>query len=151
MQKGLKPSVYLRFVNRDGDLGIPLPAGTVRAYMPDSHGGGQLIGEDSIAHTARGEEVALRLGEAFDLTADRVQTDFRVISDRVHQSSFRIEIRNADPKPATVKVREPLHGEWRISSESLPHVKESAGSAVWQVQVPAEGKAVLEYTAIVNW
>jgi len=151
MQKGLKPSVFLRFQNRDGDLGIPLPAGTVRAYMPDSHGGGQLIGEDAIAHTARGEEVALRLGEAFDLTADRVQTDFKVISDRVHQSSFRIELRNADPKPVTIKVREPLHGEWRITSESLPHVKESAGSAVWQVQVPGDGKAVLEYTAIVNW
>jgi hypothetical protein len=30
-------------------------------------------------------------------------------------------------------------------------MKESAGSAVWQVRVPGEGKAVLEYTAVVSW
>jgi hypothetical protein len=123
----------------------------VRAYLPDSGGGTQLIGEDAIAHTARGEQVSLRLGEAFDLTVDRVQTDFQVISKRSSQSSYRIELRNADSKPATVTVREPLHGDWKITSETQEHVKESAGSAVWKVVVPAEGKAVLEYTAVVSW
>ncbi len=151
IQKGLKPGVYLRFENRGGELGIPLPAGVVRAYMPDSKGGTQLIGEDSIAHTAKGETVSLRLGEAFDLTADRVQTDFRVLSERSRQSSYRIELRNADSKPVIVTVREPLHGDWKIVSETQEHVKESAGSAAWQVRVPVEGKAVLEYTAVVNW
>lgn len=151
IQKGLKPSVYLRFENRGGDLGIPLPAGTVRAYMPDSHGGAQLIGEDSLAHTARNEQVALRMGEAFDLTADRVQTDYRALSDRSRQSSYRIELRNADSRPVTVTVREPLHGDWKITAESQEHVKESAGSAAWKVKVPADGKAVLEYTAVVVW
>jgi len=151
VQKGLKPSVYLRFENRDGQLGIPLPAGVVRAYMPDSGGGSQLIGEDSIAHTAKGELVSLRLGEAFDLTADRVQTDFRAVSEHSRQSSYRIELRNADSKPVTVTVREPLRGDWKIISETQEHVKESAGSAAWQVRVAAEGKAVLEYTALVSW
>jgi hypothetical protein len=151
MQKGMKPSVYLRFENRGGDLGIPLPAGIVRAYIPDSSGGVQLIGEDAIAHTARGELVSLRLGEAFDITADRVQTDFRVVSERSRQSSYRIELRNADPKPVTVTVREPLHGDWKITSETQEHVKESAGSVAWKIQVPGEGKAVLEYTAVVSW
>jgi hypothetical protein len=151
VQKGLKPGVYLRFENKGGDLGIPLPAGVVRAYIPDSSGGSQLIGEDAIAHTAKGEQVSLRLGEAFDLTADRVQTDYRVLSEHSRQSSYRIELRNGDSKPATVTVREPLHGDWKIVSETQEHVKESAGSAAWQVRVPAEGKTVLEYTAVVNW
>jgi hypothetical protein len=151
VQKGLKPAVFLRFENKGGDLGIPLPAGVVRAYMPDSSGGIQLIGEDSIAHTAKGEQVSLRLGEAFDLTADRVQTDFQEVSKRSNQSSYRIELRNADSKAVTVTVREPLHGDWKIVSETQEHVKESAGSAVWRIPVPAEGKAVLEYTALVTW
>ncbi len=151
IRKGLKPSVYLRFENKGGELGIPLPAGVVRAYMPDSSGGSQLIGEDSIAHTAKGEQVSLRLGEAFDLTADRVQTDYRVLSERSSQSSYRIELRNADSKAVTVTVREPLHGDWNIVSETQPHEKESAGSAVWKFQLPAEGKAVLEYTAVIRW
>jgi len=151
LQKGLKPSVYLRFENRGSELGIPLPAGIVRAYMPDSRGGSQLIGEDAIAHTAKGEEVALRLGEAFDLTADRVQTDYQVVSKQSRQSSYRIELRNADSKPVTVTVREPLRGDWKITAESQEHVKESAGSAAWQVKVAGGGKAVLEYTAVVSW
>jgi hypothetical protein len=151
IQKGLKPGVFLRFDNRDGQLGIPLPAGTVRAYMPDSRGGAQLIGEDAIAHTARNEQVTLRMGEAFDLTADRVQTDYRALSERSRQSSYRIELRNADAKPATIVVREPLHGDWKITAESQEHQKESAGSVVWRVLVPGNGKAVLEYTAVVSW
>lgn len=151
IQKGLKPSVYLRFENKGGDLGIPLPAGTMRVYMHDSKGGAQLVGEDAIAHTAKNEKIGLRLGEAFDLTADRVQTDYKNLSSHSSQSSYRIEIRNADNKPATVTVREPLFGDWTITRETQHHTKESSGSAVWQVNVPAEGKAVLEYTALVKW
>ena len=90
---------------------MPLPGGTMRVHMKDSKGGAQLVGEDAIAHTAKGEKLALRLGEAFDITADRVQTDFKVLSARSSQSSYRIEIRNADSKPVTVMVREPLQGD----------------------------------------
>ncbi len=151
IQKGLKPSVYLRFENKGGDLGIPLPAGTMRVYMKDANGGAQLVGEDAIAHTAKNEKIGLRLGEAFDITADRVQTDYKALSSRASQSSYKIEIRNADSKPVTVTVREPLQGDWTITRETQSHVKESSGSAVWQVKVPAEGKVVLEYTALVRW
>lgn len=151
MQKGLKPSIFLRFENKGGELGMPLPAGVIRAYIKDSRGGAQFVGEDRIAHTAKGEKLSIRLGEAFDLTADRVQTDYKRVSDRSSQSSYRIELRNADSKPATVIVREPLQGDWEITSESQRHTKESAGSAVWEVKIPAEGKAVLEYTAVVKW
>lgn len=151
IQKGLKPSVYLRFENKGGDLGIPLPAGTMRVYMKDANGGAQLVGEDAIAHTAKNEKIGLRLGEAFDITADRVQTDYKSLSSRASQSSYKIEIRNADSKPVAVTVCEPLQGDWTITRETQGHVKESSGSAVWQVKVPAEGKAVLEYTAVVKW
>jgi len=151
MQQGLKPSIFLRFENKGGELGMPLPAGVIRAYTKDSRGGAQFVGEDRIAHTAKGEKLAIRLGEAFDLTADRVQTDYKKLSERSSQSSYRIELRNADRQPATVIVREPLRGDWEITRESQSHSKESAGSAVWEVKVPGEGKAVLEYTAVVKW
>jgi hypothetical protein len=154
IQKGLKPGVFIRFENKEGDLGKPLPAGTIRVYQRDSLGGAQLIGEDALAHTARGEKVALKMGDAFDLTADRVQTDYKALSSRSSQSSYRVEIRNADPKAVSVTVREPLQGDWNITAENLPHVKESAGSAVWNVVVPGYGeggKATLEYTATVKW
>ena len=153
--------MLLHFDNRGGDLGIALPAGTVRVYQRDRNDAAQLVGEDSIGHTASGETVQLRLGEAFDITADRTQTDFKVLGKRSSQSSYRIEIRNADLRPVTVAVREPLQGDWRIAAENLPHVKESSGSALWQVTVPAAtgsatsisapGVATLEYSAVVEW
>jgi len=151
IQKGLKPSVFLRFENKGGDLGIPLPAGTMRVYMKDSNGGAQLVGEDAIPHTAKNEKIGLRLGEAFDITADRVQTEYKALSSRSSQSSYKIEIRNADSKPVMVTVREPLQGDWHITKANHTHAKESSGSAVWQIKVPAEGKTVLEYTAVVKW
>jgi len=151
VQKGLKPSALLHFDNRGGDLGIPLPAGTVRVYVRDSGDAAQFVGEDAIVHTAKGEKLALRLGEAFDITADRIQTDFRLLGKRSSQSSYRIEIRNADPRPVTVTVREPLQGDWNIPAENLPHVKESSGAATWKVAVPGSGSATLEYTAVVQW
>ncbi len=151
IQKGLKPSVFIRFENKDGDLGKPLPAGTVRVYTQDKSGGAQLIGEDALAHTAKGEKIALRMGDAFDITADRVQTDYKALSGRSSQSSYRIELRNADDNPVAVTVREPLVGDWNISASNLPYVKESAGSAVWVINLPGHGKTTLEYTAVVKW
>ncbi len=151
IQKGLKPSVFIQFENRNGDLGKPIPAGVMRVYQRDSKGNAQLIGEDALNHTAKNEKVSLRMGEAFDVTADRVQTDYKSLGARSAQSSYRIELRNAGASPVSVTVREPLRGDWTIVNESQAHRKESAGSAVWQVKVPAEGKVILEYTANVKW
>ncbi|MBL8492586.1 MAG: DUF4139 domain-containing protein [Rhodocyclaceae bacterium] len=147
----LKPSVFLSFENKGGELGKPLPQGTVRVYSRDSRGGAQLVGEDAIGHTAKGEKLRLRLGEAFDITADRVQTDYRSLPGNAWQSSFRVEIRNADPKPVTVRLVEPMPGDWKVTEQSHPHAKLSSGAAAWDVTVPGEGKAVLEYTTVARW
>ncbi len=147
----LKPSVFLSFENKGGELGKPLPQGTVRVYSRDSRGGAQLVGEDAIGHTAKGEKLRLRLGEAFDITADRVQTDYRSLPGNAWQSSFRIEIRNADPKPVTVRLVEPMPGDWKVTEQNHPHAKLSSGAAAWDVTVPGEGKAVLEYTTVARW
>jgi hypothetical protein len=39
-----------------------------------------------------------------------------------------------------------MRGDWKLVSETERHTKGDAHSAVWQVQVPAAGKSVLEYT-----
>ncbi len=146
----LHPLTYVSFKNEGGGLGKPLPKGTVRVYMRDSRGGAQFIGEDAIEHTPKGEEVRLKLGEAFDITAERKQTDYKQIADNVHESSFRVEIRNAKEEPVKVKVREPIHGDWEILKESAPHTKESSTLAAWVVEVPAGKAGVLEYTVRVR-
>ncbi len=147
----LKPAVFVIFQNKGGQLGKPLPAGVMRVYARDSQGAAQFVGEDNIAHTAKNETVRLRLGEAFDITADRKQTNYRRLSDRSNENSYSIVIRNAKAEPVTVKVQEPMPGDWEITQQSQKHVKESAHVALWNITVPAEGSAILEYTARVKW
>jgi hypothetical protein len=147
----LKPAIFLEFENKGGQLGKPLPAGIVRVYAKDSKGAAQFVGEDRIEHTAKNEKLKLRLGEAFDITAERKQTNYKRIADNLSESSWRIEIRNAKDEAVTVKVQEPMPGYWEMVQESQKHTKESARVASWNVAVPAGGTTVLEYGVRVKW
>jgi len=147
----LKPAVFLEFENKGGQLGKPLPAGIVRVYARDSKGAAQFVGEDRIAHTAKNEKLKLRLGEAFDITAERKQTSYRKIGDNVVETAYRIDLRNAKEEAVMVRVQEPLPGDWEMLQESQKHTKESSRVASWNVAVPAGGTAILEYTVRVRW
>jgi len=147
----LKPAVFLEFDNKGGQLGKPLPAGVVRVYARDSKGAAQFVGEDRIAHTAKNEKLKLRLGEAFDITAERKQTSYRKIGDNVVETAYRIDLRNAREEAVTVRVQEPLPGDWEMLQESQKHIRESSRVASWNVAVPAGGTAILEYTVRVRW
>ncbi len=152
----LKPGVFVEFDNTDAShLGMPLPKGVVRVYKRDSAGNAQFIGEDAIDHTPRNETVRLKLGEAFDVTADKKQTDFqirdKILGRDVMESSFAIELRNAQREPVSVVVREPIPGDWTMLRESAPHTKVAAGTAEWTLTVPAEGSVTLTYTTRVKF
>ncbi|MDA8258825.1 MAG: DUF4139 domain-containing protein [Betaproteobacteria bacterium] len=147
----LKPAVFLELENQGGQLGKPLPAGIVRVYARDSKGAAQFVGEDRIGHTAKNEKLKLRLGEAFDITAERKQTSYRKIADNVIESAWRIELRNAKDEAVTVTVQEPMPGDWEMLQESQKHTKESARVASWNIAVPAGGSTLLDYTVRVKW
>jgi hypothetical protein len=153
----LKAGVYVEFTNRDSShLGQPLPKGIVRVYKRDSAGNAQFVGEDRIEHTPKNEKVRLRLGDAFDVTADKKQTDFRrrdrtSIASYVFESAYEIVLRNAKSDATTVTVREPVPGDWTMLEESHPHAKVAAGTAEWHVQVPANGTTTLKYRVLVRY
>ena len=152
----LKVGVFVEFANKGARLGIPLPKGIVRVYKKDSAGNAQFVGEDRIDHTPKGEKVRLKLGDAFDVTADKKQTDFQKLAgsgrfNYVLESAYRIELKNAKDEEVSVTVQEPLPGDWEILNESQPHQKETANTASWKVSVPANGKAVLTYRARVKY
>ncbi|MCO5097634.1 MAG: DUF4139 domain-containing protein [Rhodocyclaceae bacterium] len=149
-----KVAVFVEFDNKGGGLGQPLPKGIVRVYKKDTRGNALFIGEDSIDHTAKNEVVRLKLGDAFDVKASRKQTSFRKIAgspNAVYESAFSIEISNAKDGPVTVKVVEPVPGDWEMIAESQKHAKGDAHSAVWLVAVPAQGKATLDYSVRMRW
>ncbi|MGA7570078.1 MAG: hypothetical protein WBA06_07635 [Candidatus Aquilonibacter sp.] len=143
--------VYASFANRGGDLGIPLPAGTMRIYQNDSRGLAQFLGSDNIGHTPKNDTVRLYLGNAFDLVARRRQTDFHLISDCQATSTYEIDFINGKDVAQDVLVVEQIPGDWTISNESQKHLKSSATTATWTVRVPQDAQAALTYTADVTW
>jgi hypothetical protein len=153
----LKVGVFIEFDNRaEANLGLPLPKGVIRVYQRDSAGRPQFVGEDAIEHTPRNEKVRLKLGDAFDLTARRKQTDFKVLGAQgqyrnVVESAYQVDLKNAKPEPVTVTLLEPLQGDWEITQSSLPFTRENAGTARFQVPVPGSGSATLSYRARVRW
>ena len=146
----IKVGAYVTFTNKGGDLGIPLPGGLVRVYKNDKGGTSQFLGADRIDHTPRNEDVRLHLGDSFDVTANKKQTDFQGIGGCTYESSYEIAIGNAKSDPVNVLVVEPIPGTWTVLSESLPHTKSSSATATWNVRVPADGKSTLRYRVRVS-
>ncbi len=152
----IKVGVFVEMINSEkNNLGMPLPKGIVRVYKNDSQKRLQFIGEDRIDHTPKNEKIRLKLGDAFDITANKKQTNYEKISgssrqEYVTESTYQIEIKNGKDEAVTVKVMEPVPGDWKILKESLPHDKAASNTAVWQVTVPALGSTVLTYTVRVK-
>lgn len=153
----IKVAVYLSFENtKPENLGLPLPKGIVRVYKQDSSGAVQFVGEDRIDHTPENETVRLMLGYAFDITADRKQTDFKKLAgfgeyNYVFESAYRIELKNGKDEEVVVRVVEPMPGDWQIISENQPHKKISSSEAEWFITIPAKGSAELLYRANVRF
>jgi len=137
----------------------PLPGGTVRLFQADSAGRAQLVGEALMEHTAAGEDVRLAAGNAFDLTARRVQTSYVTRRDStkaagvrtIATAEYRVNLRNATDSVATVEVREERGGEWSVLQSSVPAEKVSSTVTRFRVKVPPRGEAVLTYRVRVVW
>jgi hypothetical protein len=144
--------VYYRFKNEEKTgLGMPLPAGTLRVYQADSHGGTLFIGEDRITHTPKDEQIDIHVGNAFDIVAERKQTDYKSISNRVYEMEYEITLRNHKDSAITVEVNEPIGGDWTIVDSTFPATKTAAFAAQFKVPVPKDGTAVLKYRVRVKY
>jgi hypothetical protein len=153
----LKVGVFVEFDNKEASqLGMPLPKGIIRVYKKDKSGNAQFIGEDKVDHTPKNETVRLKLGDAFDVTADKKQTDFKKLTGNskynyVFESAYEIVLKNAKKEPVVVTVQEPMPGDWQVLSESHPHTKGASNTAVWKISVPAEGNTKLVYRSQVKY
>lgn len=153
----IKVGVFVEFDNKEAaKLGIPLPKGIIRVYKKDNAGNAQFVGEDNIDHTPKNEVVRLKLGESFDVTADKKQTGFKVLPNpqkghSAYESAYEITLKNAKKEKMTVVIQEPISGDWTITAENQPHKKVNSHLAVWKVDVPAESSATLNYKAIVKY
>ncbi len=144
--------VFYQFKNEEKNgLGMPMPAGVVRVYQADSRGGTQFVGEDRIDHTPKDETLNLKIGTAFDVVAERKQTDFQKIASNVYEMEFEVTLRNHKTVPVTVEVNEPIGGTWRMISSSLAYTKTDAWAAQFSARVAPDQATTLRYRVRVTY
>ncbi|MFH1215880.1 MAG: DUF4139 domain-containing protein [Pseudomonadota bacterium] len=157
IDRKLKVAVFIEAINsKKNNLGLPLPKGVVRVYKKDTRDRLQFVGEDRIDHTPENENIRLKLGDSFDVTGRKKQTEFRKITgfsryNYVYESSYEIELKNGKKEDVVVKIIEPIPGDWEMLAESLPHDKAASNTAVWLATVPALGDVTLSYTVRVKF
>ena len=145
--KGTGVRVVMEFENSaKSGLGMPLPAGKVRVFKPDTDGSLEFLGEDMIDHTPRDEKVKVYVGDAFDVVVTRNQTNFNRISDHVTVETYEINIANHKDSDITLTVSEHIYGEWKITSSSQTYKKVKSDTAEFAVPVAANGNVTLTYT-----
>jgi hypothetical protein len=144
--------MYYQFKNEDkAGLGMPMPSGVVRVYQSDSKGGVQFVGEDRINHTPKDETLKLKVGNAFDVIAERNQVDWEKIGTSVYEVEYEVTLRNHKSVPVTVEVNEPIGGTWKMLRSSHEWTKTAAWAAQFSVPVAADGEAKLKYRVRVTY
>ncbi|WP_445194104.1 DUF4139 domain-containing protein [Sphingomonas sp. Tas61C01] len=139
----------LRFANSgSAGLGDALPAGVVRVYIRDARGQPQFTGENRIDHTPQGSTIALPTGDAFDVKVQPVVVSRTRIGDTRWITKMRYRVSNARARPVTVELAQ-AGLDWtdsRVTEESRKSERPNAGTAEWQVPVPANGESVVTAT-----
>ena len=131
-----------------------LPAGYLRVLSADRNGVPQFIGEGRINDTPKGSDATITLGTAFDLRGSRERTSFHVDkAGRTMDEAFRITLTNAGDTARTVTVREHPNRwrQWALTTSSAKPSKQTTDTLEFRVDVPADGKAVLDYAVHYTW
>ncbi len=144
---GQKVNVKMEVANTKANgLGMPMPKGKVRVYKKDQDGSLEFIGEDMIDHTPKDEKVRVYIGDAFDVVAEKKQTNQQNLSDRTRRGSYEIDIRNHKDNAITVTDVEHAYGQWKVISSSQEYSKRDATTFEFAVSVPANGETKVTYT-----
>jgi hypothetical protein len=129
-QANKKVDIYLRFKNaKEIGMGMPLPSGRIRvSKMDPADKSLEFIGEDTIDHTPKDEEVLIKMGSAFDVVGDRRQIDFTVDTNN-HKMEETIE----------------------VTLKSTEFEKVDSRTVHFPVEVPKDGEAKVQYTVRYTW
>jgi len=140
-----KVAVIVEFENKEEyNLGVPMPKGKVRVYKSDGETI-EFIGEDMIDHTPNKEKVKLKIGDAFDIVAEEVQTENKKITDRVYEQAYEIKLKNRKKEDIVVEVERSLGQFWEVLSSSISYEKKDSQNIIFKVPVKADDETVLKF------
>ena len=127
------------------NLDLPFPRGVMRIYKKDGTNN-IFVGEDNVNHTPINEEITLRSGNAFDITAFERMVSQRQINPQRMEFVKEITISNHKKEAVSVQFDENLWGNWTIKSD-IKHTQINANSSRFDLEIPAGKSVVLRFTA----
>jgi len=156
IQSNPKVDIYLRFKNEKAiGMGMPLPSGRIRVSKLDPADETlEFIGEDTIDHTPKDEEVLIKMGSAFDVVGERKQTDFAVDTNRDWMDeTIEIKVRNHKEEKVKVIVKENLYRwtNWQIAKKTHEFEKIDSRTIHFPVEVDKDGEVTIRYTVHYTW
>lgn len=142
---------YLEFETRDAEgEGIALPGGIMRLYEQNSEGNTTALGTTRLPYTPANEIIQIYLDNSENVTGERRQSEFQILSDDAVQESIEIRLRNRGDEAITVTVPERMtrSARWEILQSNTPYEQPDTFGIEYVVEVPAGGETVLSYTVL---
>lgn len=141
------PTVYFTFLNDAANgLGIPLPQGLFKLYKENpKNGSSEFIGEDFIPHTAVGELVRIKSGEAFDVTVEsEVVAEYK--KDGYEFEEVVYLIRNQKDQPIELIINHNTsYGIFDVVESTHPWKRKNDDIQI-MVPVPAKSEVKVAFT-----
>ena len=142
----VNPDIVFKVLNKpEHNLGLPLPAGTVRFYENDSKNNAQFLGESRLEQLAVGEDAELKLGKSFDISSKSRIVNVVSISKEISEVEAEITFKNGKSESVTVEFLQNFSSRFEILAESLKSQKKDSSTLKWEVSIPAKGETVLTF------
>ena len=133
----------IKFTNTEANgIGKPLPKGNFKIYKRDTDQNLEFIGEDSINHTSRNEEVSITTGSAFDLVGSTTVTESKTISNRVSERTLQITLRNNSAEAKTINVIHYLNSNTRILEASQKYTLDKELKATFPIRIDPDKELI---------
>ncbi|MBY0462425.1 MAG: hypothetical protein K2Q34_04515 [Alphaproteobacteria bacterium] len=153
---------WISFQNtKEQTLGHPLPKGEATLYHGDEKGAIEVLGKAFIPHTSVGQEISVKIPATqaeknFSTTNDNKalqsfeteleQTEFKKLSDKITESSYRLNLKNKANQPITIRVTLDLpKGTWTVVRENISHQQNGDHQVFWTIQIGANSEVDLKY------
>lgn len=136
-------------------LGMPLPAGTVRVYMPTTDGHHLLAGETRLGHVPEGNDVRLVLGRSFDVSVERRQTSFKKVGKSGYEIGWAVTVKNGKKAAQDLKLRDSFPGQWEVLSADTGYTVADSAAIEFDLKglAPSAGTGgtVINYTVRIEY
>lgn len=136
----------IKFKNTaENGAGKALPKGSIKVYKQDTDGNLEFIGEDSISHTSKNEEVKINTGTAFDLVASTRVKDDKQISNRVTERTLQVTLKNNSEGVKTINVTHQLGTGTRIVESDMKYSKDSNDKVTFTIELAPNKEIIYSF------